>query len=317
MMKHLTDIRIFLQVLDLGSISAAALSLGMSPAVASRRILMLEKELGVRLLNRTTRRVSATSEGVELATKGRSLIDELEALTSGLGMTGREVSGTLQVSASVSFGKSYITPLLPEFLKQYPDLTVRLHLSDEKLDLNTRGYDLAIRIAATMDDSELVARKLVTARRLLCAAPDYLQQHGEPASIAELAEHSCLLLISRSGEREHWQLQDKHHQVHRIRVGGPLESNLGEALHDATLRGLGISLLSDWHIEEDLIAGRLKTVLPDYYAEIGIYAVMPQRRFVPLRVRVFTEFLNNQLQRKYKREKTNEGDGLVDRLLFD
>jgi DNA-binding transcriptional LysR family regulator len=297
-MDRLTDIAIFIRVLDTGSISAAARSLGMSTALASKRLIGLEKHLGVRLLHRTTRRVSATPEGNELATQGRPLIEDLEALTTGLTQSGKEVSGTLRLTAAVSFGHHYISPLLPTFLAQHPRLQMQLSLTDEKRDLINDGFDLAIRITSNLQDSGLVARQLARNRRIMCASPTYLAQHGHPQSLADLGQHACLLLAGFNGPEDRWHLTDKQGEKHSVKVKGQLESNLGDALRDAALADMGISLHSTWHINKDIAEGRLLRVLPDFYMDTAIYAVMPQRRLVPPRVRAFTEFLQGQMAKE-------------------
>ncbi|WP_416307436.1 LysR family transcriptional regulator [Neptunicella sp. SCSIO 80796] len=294
-MDRLTDIAIFIRVLDTGTISAAARSLGLTPAVASKRLISLEKHLGVRLLHRTTRRISATPEGIELASKGRPLIEDLEALTSGLTQSGKEVSGTLRITAAVSFGHHYISPLLPSFLAQHPRLQVQLNLTDEKRDLINDGFDLAIRITSSLQDSGLVARKLASNCRIMCASPDYLEKYGAPETLDDLARHQCLLLTSFNGPEDRWNLTDKSGQQYSVKVKGQLESNLGDALRDAALSGLGISLHSSWHISKDIEQGKLVAVLPDYHMKTSIYSVMPQRRLVPPRVRAFIDFLQDQM----------------------
>ncbi len=173
-------------------------------------------------------------------------------------------------------------------------MRLSVHLSDNVVDLVSEGFDLAIRIGALRDFS-LVARRLAGNRRVLCAAPDYLRRHGEPATPADLSAHACLLLTGAEGRQDTWQLHGAEGEV-AVKVGGPLESNFGEVLRDAALNGQGIALHSVWHVAEDLRRGRLRQVLPQYaLAETGIYAVMPQRRLVPPRVRAFVEFMQIQL----------------------
>ena len=290
-MDRLTDIALFLKVLDLGSISAAARNLDLSVAVASKRLQRLEQELGVRLLHRTTRHVQATAEGSALAAQGRALVEDLEALTSGLRRGGTEVTGTLRVTTSPTFGRLYISPRLPEFLSRHPELKLSIHFSDETVDLVTAGFDMAIRIGE-LHDSRLVARRLATNRRVLCASPQYLEQHGRPANPADLERHQCLLQVGAHGIPNSWRLRDAQGREISARLNSRLESNLGESLRIAALAGLGIAMHSTWHICDDLRAGRLEIVLPDYpIADTGIYALMPQRRLMPPRVRAFTEFL--------------------------
>lgn len=293
-MDRIGDIALFLRVLDLGSISAAARSLDLSVAVASQRLKRLERDLGVRLLHRTTRQLHPTPEGLLLAEQGRVLVEDLEALADGLRRTGSGVAGTLRVTMSSTFGRLYISPLLPEFLALHPGVRVSVDLNDVMVDLVSAGMDMAIRIG-TLDDSTLVARQLASNRRLLCASPDYLRRHGAPKTPADLAAHECLLLVGSQGRQDIWRLRDGDREV-AVRVAGRIESNQGELLRDAAIAGLGIALHSSWHVNEDLRAGRLQVVLPDYpLPDTGIHAVMPQRRLVPPRVRAFVEFLAEKL----------------------
>lgn len=293
-MDRVGDLILFMRVLDQGSISAAARSLDLSVAVASQRLKRLEQDLGVRLLHRTTRRLHPTPEGVALAEQGRTLVEDLEALTSGLREGATDVVGTLRLTSSASFGRQYISPLLPAFMARYPRVRLSVNLTDELQDLISAGFDLAIRIGA-LHDSQLVARKLAVNRRLLCASPDYLRRFGMPKTLEELTQHECLILVGSTGRQDVWRLHDAQGQLQTVRVSGRLESTLGELLRDAALAGLGIAHHSTWHVCDDLRAGRLKVVLPEYsIADTGIYAVMPQRRLVPLRVRAFVDFLAEQ-----------------------
>jgi len=293
-MDRLDDIALFLRVLDLGSISAAARSLDLSVALASQRLKRLEQQLGVRLLHRTTRRLHPTAEGSALAERGRALVDDLEALTGELRRGGAEASGTLRMTASASFGRQYLSPLLPTFLARYPKVRINLDLSDLMKDLVSSGYDLAVRIGA-LEDSNLVARKIATNRRVLCASPDYLARHGSPQAPDDLERHECLVLVGSQGRQDVWRMNDHNGREVAVRVGGRFECNFGEALRDAAVGGLGIALHSTWHVCDDLRGGRLRQVLPAYtVAESGIHAVMPQRRLVPLRVRAFVDFLCEQ-----------------------
>lgn len=294
-MKRLDDLQLFLRVLDLGSISAAAQQLDISVAVASDRLKRLERDLGVRLFHRTTRRLHPTPEGSDLATRGRALVEELQALGQSLRQSGDAIGGTLRVTMSASFGRQHVSPLLPGFMARYPGVRMHVHLSDQLVDLVDEGFDLAIRIGA-LDDSSLVARRIASNTRLLCASPAYLDRRGVPASVQDLPEHDCLLLFGARGQRGRWELIDAGGRVHRVAVAGRLESNLGELLRDAVLAGQGIAAHSLWHVADDLAAGRLVRVLPEYQlADTGIHAVVPDRRHVPARVRAFVEFLEHSL----------------------
>src|SRR5688500_5211694 len=222
-MDRIGDIALFLRVLDLGSISAAARTLDLSAAVASQRLKRLERELGVRLLHRTTRQLHPTPEGLPLAEQGSVRVEGLEALADGLRRTGSGVAGTLRVTLSSTFGRLYISPLLPEFLALHPGVRVSVDLDDAKVDLVSAGMDLAIRIG-DLDDSTLVARQLATNRRVLCASPGYLARHGTPETPADLATHACLLLVGSQGRQDTWRLRDGDREV-AVRVAGRIESN--------------------------------------------------------------------------------------------
>lgn len=293
-MSRVDDLSLFLRILDLGSISEAARSLDLSAAVASQRLKRLERELGVRLLQRTTRQLRPTPEGKSLAEQGREAVEDLEALMSGLHRSTREVTGTLRLTMPPTFGRLYVSPLLPDFLSRYPRIRLDLDLSDERRAIVGSGFDLAIRIGS-LADSSMVARRLATNRRVLCASPDYLKRHGTPRTPEELTRHECLVLTGGEGESGTWRLRDTNGERLAVKVSGRIRSSQGELLRDAGVAGLGIVQHSTWHVCDDLRAGRLQQVLLDYaLPETGIHAVMPQRRLAPPRVRAFIDFLVEQ-----------------------
>lgn len=290
-MDRLGDLTLFLRILDLGSITAAAHSLDLSIAVASQRLKRLEAELGVRLFHRSTRRLQPTPEGIALAERGRMLVEELESLGTDLRETAAEVSGTLRVTMSATFGTQYVSPLLPAFLARHPKLRLSVHLTDQTVDLVSAGFDLAIRIGA-LEDSTLVARRITSNQRVVCASPDYLARHGEPRTPQELAQHDCLLLFGRDGLHDLWRFTTPDGGETSVRVRGRFESDLGEFIRDAALAGEGIATFSLWHIADDLRAGRLKLLLPDHrLPTTAISAVTPHRLTMLPRVRAFIDFL--------------------------
>jgi DNA-binding transcriptional LysR family regulator len=289
-MDPISDLSLFLRVLDAGSISGAARRSGISVAVASKRLERLERRLGVRLVHRTTRRLEPTSEGAWLAERGRSSIEEIEALTESLRQSQRDITGRLRVSVSTSFGRLHVSPLLPSFLAQHPRVALDVHFSDHLVDLAASDLDLALRIG-TLDDSNLVARRLAVDRRVLCASPEYLRRRGAPESPADLAAHDCLVQRGGPGPRATWRLSDGAGGLVAVRVRGRFETNLGDAVRDAALAGLGIAQHSTWRVCDDLRAGRLNIVLPRHPPqEGGIYAVTRERR-KPARVRAFIDFI--------------------------
>lgn len=296
MTDRLADLDLFLRTLELGTISGAARSLGVSTAVASQRLQRLERVLGVQLLHRTTRRLAATREGEELATRGRPLIEDLEALTGSLRGEAGEVSGVLRITAPASVARQYLSPVLPIFLERHPRLRLHAQFTDDNLDLVAAGLDLALRIGV-LEASSMIARKLADDHRVLVAAPAYLARRGAPKLPADLARHDCLVLIRSTGPVDHWRLRDGKGRETTVRVVGRFESSLGETLRDAVVAGLGIALHSECMVVDDLRAGRLVRVLPAYTPpSAGVYAVTPSRRIVPARVQAFVDFLVEQFE---------------------
>lgn len=293
-MERISDISLFLRVVDLGSISAAARSENLSLAVASKRIQRLEESLGARLLNRTTRRLYPTPEGELLASQGRPLIEALNALGECLHTSRSEVTGTIRVTMSASFGRLFISPLLAEFQSLHPDVNFVAHLSDEVVDLVKGGYDLAIRIG-NLKDSSLVARRIAPNRRVLVASPSYLARRGVPQHPADLATHDGLLMTDVDGKRDIWKLITPEEGIFRVKINSKIESNFGELLRDAAVYGRGISLQSVWHVADDLNAGRLQVILPDYpLQESHIHAVTPTRLMQTPRIKAFIDFLQER-----------------------
>ncbi|GJL34823.1 HTH-type transcriptional regulator DmlR [Phytobacter ursingii] len=293
-MERISDISLFLRVVDLGSISAAARSENLSLAVASKRIQRLEESLGARLLNRTTRRLYPTPEGELLASQGRPLIEALNALGECLHTSRSEVTGTIRVTMSASFGRLFISPLLAEFQSLHPDVNFVAHLSDEVVDLVKGGYDLAIRIG-NLKDSSLVARRIAPNRRVLVASPSYLARRGVPQHPADLATHDGLLMTDVDGKRDVWKLITPEEGTFRVKINSKIESNFGELLRDAAVYGRGISLQSVWHVADDLNAGRLQVILPDYpLQESHIHAVTPTRLMQTPRIKAFIDFLQEK-----------------------
>ncbi|MEM7437215.1 MAG: LysR family transcriptional regulator, partial [Myxococcota bacterium] len=280
----LLSIRLFLRVSDLGGISAAARDLSLSPASASARLSTLEKALGFRLFNRTTRAVSLTTDGAEFLPYAQQ---SLETLESGLNVVRGEsaaVTGLIRMTMPGSFGRMHILPLLTDFHERYPGVTLDLRLSDEVLDVIEGAYDLIIR-NAPLRDSTVVARKLAPDRRLLVAAPSYLERHGAPSTPHDLKSHRCVVLL----ETNRWKFETNE----VIEVDRAFGANDGEATRAMAENGLGISISSLWNAGPSLDSGRLVEVLPDFplVTESAIWALYPSKRLVPPRVRAMLDFL--------------------------
>jgi DNA-binding transcriptional LysR family regulator len=283
----LLDVALFLRAALLANVSAAGREFGLSAAVASARLANLERLLGARLLHRTTRRVSLTEAGEAFIKHAQALLDAADAARASVGHARDEPQGRLRVSMTSSFGRQHVSPVLPEFLRRYPGVSLDLRMSDRIVDLIDEGIDVAIRIGA-LKDSSLVARKLAVNRRVICCAPAYLETHGVPHHPEELARHECIVL---SGQRD-WSFVTPAGPV-SVRVGGRLATDNGEVIRDALLAGFGIAIKSTWDVAGHLASGKLVTVLDGYpLAEtVAIWAVYPTRAFVPTKTTAFIDFL--------------------------
>ena len=294
-MNRIGDLDLFLHVLDQGSITAAARSLDLSVAVASQRLKRLENELGVRLFHRTTRRLHPTPEGLALAQQGRSLVEELESLGANLRESAREVSGMLRVTLSATFGRMYVSPLLPEFMARHPKLRLRTHLTDQSVDLVSEGYDLAIRIGA-LEDSSLVARPVGAVRRMVVASPDWLAAQGAPRHPRELAASDCIGLL---GNGPVWWRFVEQGRAFSVASGGRLEFNHIAPAIDACVAGLGLGAFLSYQIAGHLAAGRLRPVLTEFEpAPRPVQLIYPHARLLPARVRVALDWLEARLRQR-------------------
>jgi DNA-binding transcriptional LysR family regulator len=270
-------------------LSASARNEGIAPAMIGRRLDALEARLGVKLLQRTTRKLVLTDEGAAFLEDCQRILSELEEAETAVSARSTRASGHLLVSAPAGFGRRHVAPLLPSFLAEHRDVTVNLNLNDRIVDVLGEGVDVAVRIATTLD-ARLAGVKLADNQRVLVAAPAYLKRHGTPATLADLAHHNCLA-ISSEGSQRGWTFRDNGKLV-TLKVAGNMVCNDGEVLHDWALAGKGLAWRSMWEVGAQIEAGRLVTVLDAYAAaDSEIHAVFGQRRHLPLRIRAFVEFL--------------------------
>ena len=291
-MDRLKQIESFVAVSTKGSLTAAALAEGVAPAVIGRRIDALEERLGVKLLVRTTRRITLTHEGSAFLEDCQRLLADLANAEASVTEGGVKASGHLRITAPAGFGRRHVAPLVPAFAAQHPDVSLSLNLSDRVVDIVNEGFDCAVRVG-DLPDSSLVSVRLADNRRLCVAAPAYLQRAGTPAAPAELMRHQCLTLSSDASQTRGWAFRVDGEAIH-LRPGGRLDCSDGQVLHDWCLRGLGLAWRSTWEVEQDVAAGRLQVVLEDYAAPPnGIYAVFPQRKHLPLRVRLWIDFIKH------------------------
>lgn len=290
-MDRFKEISAFVLSAQKGSLSAAAEEEGVTPAVISRRLDSLEARLGVKLLVRTTRRLSLTFEGVAFFEDGVRILDELASAEAAVTLGGVKASGHIRLSAPAGFGRRHVAPIVREFLREHGDVTASLDLSDRIVDLVNESIDCAVRFGELVDSS-LVSVKLGETRRVVVGSPGYLAAMGTPHRIDDLANHNCLTLRQQRG----WTFRDADQGgVIRIeKVSGSLICNDGAVLREWVLEGEGLAWRSMWEVREDLISGRLVSVLDCHAAPpITLYAVFPQRRQLPLRVRLLIDFMKH------------------------
>ncbi|WP_217807781.1 LysR family transcriptional regulator [Oceanibacterium hippocampi] len=285
--------RLLTTAVEAGSFSAAGRQLGLAPSSVSRQINGLEDKLGVRLLNRSTRKLSLTEAGLIYYQRAKQVLADIEEANLAVTKLGASPTGSLRVTAPVAFGRLHIAPAIPEFVARHPEVSVDLILTDNIIDLIEAGIDLAVRIAE-LKDSSLIARKLANNNRVVCGSPDYFRKHGVPTTPTELERHNCLL-YKQTGHQDTWRFRCED-GMKEIRVSGNLQCNNAEALLAAALNGLGIVLLSSWMVQSDIASGRLVQILPDYTAspsalDTAIYAVFSHNRHLSPKVRAFVDFL--------------------------
>ncbi len=283
---------VFSKVVQAGSLSAAARELGVSTAVVSRTLAALEARLGVRLVNRTTRSLHLTDEGASYYETSQRILAEIDEADAAVTSRRIEPQGVLKVALPASFGHQHIAPLIPQFAQRFPKVELALSLSDRSLNLIEEGFDLAVRIAE-LKDSSLAARKLAPNRRVVCASPAYLREHGEPKTPQDLTKHNCLVASWEHGFAMAWEYKSPVGKRGTVRVSGRYACDNWEVLRDWAVAGLGVALKSTWDVRKQLEEGALVPLLPgyDFGTDVGIYAVYPHRRHLPAKTRAFIDFL--------------------------
>lgn len=294
-MGTLQEMRSFIAVVEAGSFVGAADATGLSKQAVSRHISELEKRLGIRLIHRTTRRLSLTTDGHTYFGRAKSILSDIAELEAEVTAEATEPTGRLRVNAPLSFGLLYLAPLWGRFAEHHPKIALEVYLSDRIVDLIEEGYDLAVRIM-DMPSSTLVSRRLAWTRTILCASPDYLRAHGIPKHPEELKGHRTISYTYLATGDE-WGFTDPAGQPIHVRVNSQIHTNSGDTCRVAALNHQGIVLQPDFLVGEDLNRGDLVEVMPDYRGrEIGIYAVYPARAHVPLKTRRLIDYLANELQ---------------------
>lgn len=289
-MDRLSDLEFFVQLVHQGSLAALARELGVTPPAITARLAQLEKRLGVRLLNRTTRRISVTHEGEMYLAKGGRLLTELQELEQAISSSKAVPKGLLRVNATFGFGRRHIAPAVVEFARRYPEVEVQLELTDRSVNLADQAYDIGIWFG-TIPDSRMVARRIVRNRRLLCASPEYLAKHGVPATPRDLQRHRCIVLRENDAAFGTWHLTRGSKQE-TVKVRGTMSTNDGETGVVWALAGFGILMRSEWDIHADIAAGKLVPVLKEWALPSGdIFAVYPERANLSAKVSAFIDFL--------------------------
>jgi DNA-binding transcriptional LysR family regulator len=289
-MDRFKELTTFVEVAQRGSLSAAAREEGITPAMVGRRIDQLEERLGVKLFKRSTRKVTLTPEGSTFYEDCHRLLDELRSAEDALSVGAKSASGRLIVTAPTSFGRRHIAPHLAAFIAEHPNLQITLHLSERLVDLKNERFDLAIRIA-DMKSADLIAARLAPNHRVVCGSPSYFKRAGKPKTLAELAKHNCLVTSTEDGVADSWHFQDKGREL-SIKVAGNLMCNDGEVLTRWAISGEGLAWRSAWEVSEEIKRGRLVSVLDEFaFPGNNIYAVYPERRLLPAKVKFFIEFL--------------------------
>lgn len=289
-MSSPSELAFFSMLVKAGSLAAAARELDLTPPAVSKRLAQLEARLGVRLMNRTTRRVSLTNEGEEYLENARRILADIEEMELRVSSSRAAPKGLLRINATLGFGRSYIAPVVSAFCKRYPDVEVQLQLTDRPLNLAEEAFDLGIRFGEP-PDTRVIARKIAANRRLICASPLYLKQFGRPQLPDDLTRHNCLVLRQDETAYGIWRFA-RRSKTETVKVRGSLSSNDGEVVLNWALEGHGILMRSEWDLAKYLRSGRLELLLEDYaLPPADIYAVYPARHNLSAKVRAFVDFL--------------------------
>ncbi|MBC8055511.1 MAG: LysR family transcriptional regulator [Rhizobiales bacterium] len=293
------DLRVFLSVVRKASFAATAGELGVSPAYVSKRIRILEQDLGAKLIHRTTRSVVVTEEGERVYNRALRILDEVEQLYEDINLKRRAPRGLIRICSSFGFGRNIVGPAISQMVEQYPALQVRFEVFDRLVDVATEGFDLDVRVGNEIAP-HLIATRLAFNHRVLCAAPSYLARKGVPRALADLAGHDCLIIKERDHPFGVWRLRAGKREK-TVKVTGPLSSNNGEIVVPWAVDGRGILLRSMWDVGPLIKAGTLVRVLPQFVQEADIWAVYPARLETSAKVRVCVEWLSKALSHDLSR----------------
>lgn len=299
-MDKFAAMQAFVRVVEANGFAAAARDMGMSRSAVNKLVITLETQLGVRLLQRSTRRVTPTATGTAFYERCLGILADLEEAELAVSQAQAEPVGPLRINAPMSFGTLHLSPVLAEFMAQYPGVQVQLTLEDRFVDPVAEGFDLTVRIAQPETPPRLVVHELAQLRRLLCAAPSYLRHHDTPRSVEELSNHSCLA-YGELATRHEWVLTGSAGEI-RVTVNGAMCSNNGEVLRDAAIRGLGIVLLPEFIVQKSLEQGSLQEILTDYQPQaLSLWVMYPTNRHLSTKVQLLTTFLQERFGELFSR----------------
>ena len=292
-----SDMQFFVLVAQHGSLAAAARALDLTPPAATKRLAALEARLGVRLVNRTTRSLSLTSEGATYLDHATRILAEIREMEDVVTQGRATPRGLLRVNATLGFGRTTIAPLVSSFAARYPEVELQMEVTDRPIDLVESGFDLAIRFGE-LPDQRLNARRILSNRRFLCASPAYLERHGAPANLTDLARHRCIIHRQNDDAYGIWRFMHQEH-TEVVKVHGMLSSNDGDIVLGWALDGHGILIRSEWDLARYLDSGRLRIVLPEFTLPAAdLFVYYPSRRNQTIRARAFIDFLVEHFQKK-------------------
>ena len=304
-MDALSELDFFSLLVKAGSLAAAARELDLTPPAVTKRLAQMEQRLGVRLLNRTTRRISLTNEGEVYLVHARRIlsdVQEMEQLVSSSRVTPK---GLLRVSATLGFGRTYLTPLISSFVRQYPEVEVQLMLHDRAQSLGEGEFDVSIRFGEP-PDGRILAKKIAPNRRFVCASPLYLKRHPLPEVPNDLTKHNCIILRQNDSAYGIWRFT-KGRTNETVKVRGSLSSNDGEVVLNWALDGHGVLMRAEWDIAKYIRSGRLVRLLSDYeLPPADIYAVYPERHNLSAKVKVFIDYLSTQFHKEQAQESAED-----------
>ena len=289
-MDTFSDIKLFSLIVKRGNMAAAAQELGVTPPIVSRRLAQLENRLGVRLMNRTTRKISLTPEGETYLMEGVKILEEMDDLEGRIAGGRLQPQGTVKIAATFGFGRTYVTPALSSFVREFPDVNIQLHLSEKSVNLVDQGFDLIVRFGE-LSDSRLTARLLARNHRILCAAPSYVAAMGMPTHPRDLGRHSCIFIREADETFGTWHFS-RAQESETIKVRSNLSTNDGKAALSWALDGQGALIRSQWEVAQYLRSGELIRLLPDWSPPpADIYLVFQAHKELPAKVRVLVDWL--------------------------